>query len=283
MAGQLGVAGSRGLFGPDAVSRMVHADPAMWLAGVRALYLQALHPRAVRGVLENSAFRRDPVGRLLRTARFVAVVTYAPADTAARTAARVRRIHAALSATDPDTGERFPIDSPDLLLWIHCAATASYVEVVRRSGLALDDAQVDRYVDEQRAAAELIGLDRRDVPVSAAALAGYFADMRPVLRMSQDAGEIFRFLTEPPMPPGLRQRLAKLGGASGLGGVAYGLASRQSWRRLALVAYSALPGWAIEHYGCPAYSPAATTTALRALGAAGRLAPAGLRARAVRF
>ncbi|GGW39547.1 hypothetical protein GCM10010381_25320 [Streptomyces xantholiticus] len=49
-----------GLFGPDSVTWNVHADPVMWIAGVRALYLQALHPRAVRGVMQNRTSARTP-------------------------------------------------------------------------------------------------------------------------------------------------------------------------------------------------------------------------------
>lgn len=48
-----------GLFGPASVTWQLHGDPMMWVAGVRALYLQALHPRAVRGVMQNSDFRED--------------------------------------------------------------------------------------------------------------------------------------------------------------------------------------------------------------------------------
>lgn len=51
-----------GLFGPRSVTWQMHGDPMMWIAGIRALYLQALHPRAVRGVTQNSDFRRDAWG-----------------------------------------------------------------------------------------------------------------------------------------------------------------------------------------------------------------------------
>lgn len=51
-----------GLFGPASVTWQLHSDPIMWVAGIRALYLQALHPRAVRGVIQNSDFRRDAWG-----------------------------------------------------------------------------------------------------------------------------------------------------------------------------------------------------------------------------
>ncbi|WP_336246875.1 oxygenase MpaB family protein [Streptomyces cupreus] len=50
--------GDPGLFTPESVTWQMHADPMMWVAGVIALYLQARHPRAVRGVMQNSERRR---------------------------------------------------------------------------------------------------------------------------------------------------------------------------------------------------------------------------------
>ncbi|SCD53618.1 hypothetical protein GA0115240_11342 [Streptomyces sp. DvalAA-14] len=93
-----------GLFGPDSVTWQMHGDPVMWIGGVRALYLQALHPRAVRGVVQNSDFRRDAWGRLLRTASFVGEITYGTTPAAERAGARIRGIHRRLSGTDPTRG-----------------------------------------------------------------------------------------------------------------------------------------------------------------------------------
>ena len=90
----------RGLLGPDSVTWNMHADPAMWVAGITSLYLQALHPRAVAGVVQNSNFQQDPLGRLARTANFVGLSTYGPQDQVAEAAARVRTIHRSLRATD---------------------------------------------------------------------------------------------------------------------------------------------------------------------------------------
>jgi uncharacterized protein (DUF2236 family) len=69
-----------GLVGPNSVTWQLHADPAMWLAGIASLFLQSLHPLAAAGVVQNSNFREDPLGRLMRTAKFVAMSTYAPLD-----------------------------------------------------------------------------------------------------------------------------------------------------------------------------------------------------------
>ncbi|WP_406345703.1 oxygenase MpaB family protein [Streptomyces sp. NBC_00648] len=237
-----------GYFGPESVTWQLHGDPIMWVAGVRALYLQALHPRAVRGVMQNSDIRKDTWGRLLRTARFVATISYGTKDDAERAGAGVRRIHGFLKADDPVTGERFRIDDPALLLWVHCAEVDSYLHVARRSGYPLSDAQAERYVDEQREAARLVGLDPAAVPASTAQLAAYFADMRPELAAGADARDVDAFLRRPPVHPLLAPARAVL------------------WQRVARLAYDALPPYAHELYGRPAPGPPEVTRRLVATG-----------------
>ncbi|MQA95619.1 MAG: DUF2236 domain-containing protein [Streptosporangiales bacterium] len=81
---------------PESATWQVHIDRTMWIAGVRALMLQALHPRAMWGVWQNSDFMHDPFGRLQRTADFVGVTTFGHPDEASELGARVRGIHRAL-------------------------------------------------------------------------------------------------------------------------------------------------------------------------------------------
>ncbi|MEE2048367.1 oxygenase MpaB family protein, partial [Nocardiopsis tropica] len=45
---------------PESVTWRIHLDRSMWVAGVRALMLQALHPVAMQGVWQRSDFRSDP-------------------------------------------------------------------------------------------------------------------------------------------------------------------------------------------------------------------------------
>ncbi|WP_329034550.1 DUF2236 domain-containing protein [Streptomyces sp. NBC_00178] len=250
-----------GLFGPHSVTWQMHGDPMMWVAGVRALYLQALHPRALRGVLQNSDFRKDAWGRLLRTADFVGTLSYGTTGAAEKYGARVRRIHRLLRATDPATGEVYGIDEPELLLWVHCAEVDSYLQVERRSGFPLSDALADRYVDEQRESARLVGLDPSGVPGSAAALRAYFEGIRPRLAAGAEAREVDDFLRSPPVPALLVPARALL------------------WRRVAALAYDSLPAYAHELYGRPAPAPAVADRRLRATGALLRLVPARLRRR----
>jgi mpaB/rubber oxygenase-like protein len=87
-----------GLFGPASVTWRVMAEPVLWTAAFRALYLQALHPRVMRGTWQHTAFA-DPDhawGRFLRTAEFVRVRTCGvpaspPADLATTAALRALR------------------------------------------------------------------------------------------------------------------------------------------------------------------------------------------------
>lgn len=244
-----------GMHGPDSVTWQLHADPAMWVGGIRSLYLQALHPRTVAGVVQNSDFQRDPLGRLARTGHFVAVGTYGTGEQVRRAAERVRGIHRGLRGVDPETGETFRLDEPELLLWVHCAEVASFLDVVRLAGFELSNAQADRYLDEQRGTATLVGLHAEEVPGSVRAMAGYFAAMRPRLRAGADAEAIYRYLHRPPVTGRLRA----------------GLPAYEAL--LGHVAYSLLPRWAVRMYGYRRYPLPVATSLLRAARSAALCAP----------
>ena len=226
--------GDLGLFGPHSVSWRVHSEPILWLAGLRALYLQALHPRAITGVMQNSDFRHDAWGRLLRTAEYVGTVVFGTTADAEAAGARVRRIHERLRATDPVTGEEFRIDEPDLLRWIHVTEVESFVTTARRAGAPLSEADVDDYYAEQVRAAELVGIDPATAPASAADVEEYYRQVRPELAAGRLTVEVARFLTVPPMPWWV-----------GLAGGRFG------WLALAVVGFALLPRWARRLYGLP--------------------------------
>jgi uncharacterized protein (DUF2236 family) len=223
-----------GLFGPDSVTWRLHAEPILWLAGLRALLLQTLLPRALAGVLQNSAFRDDPWGRLIRTAQFYGQVVYGPTATAEAAGARVRRIHAAMSGVDPYTGEAFRVDEPDLLRWIHVTATESFCHTARRAGFALSAAEVDQYYREQTEVARLVGLDPTTVPATAEAIGAYYQQMRPRLLVDADTRATTRYLAVPTFPWGLGWTPV-----------------RPLWIGVAACGFSLLPGWARRLYGLP--------------------------------
>jgi uncharacterized protein (DUF2236 family) len=235
------MSGDVGLFGPDSVTWKLHSEPILLLGGLRSLYLQALHPRAMAGVAQNSGYRADPWGRLIRTSNYVGTVIFGGTDEAELAASRLRRLHAGMSAVDPRTGERFRIDEPDLLRWVHVAEVESFLTTAVRAGVRLSPDEVDGYYTEQLRSAALVGLDPATVPSTAAEVEAYFTAMRPELGLTRDGAEAAMLLTVPPVPEhwgGLPLRL----------GLTLGPA-RWAYLGVASTAIGLLPAWARKIYG----------------------------------
>ena len=223
-----------GLFGPGSVTWRLMDSPIMWVAAVRALLLQALHPRVIRGTLQNATGITEPVeawARLRRTRKFVETCTFGTLAEAERAGRRVRKIHESLTATDPD-GTPYRVDEPELLLWVHCGEVASIVDVASRSGMAVGAADLDAFVGEQRRRAGLIGLDPGSAPASMAELDAYFDQIRPELHACDEAKEALRLLFHPPVPEGNR-------------------ALKVAMPPFNALAFATLPRWARRMYGRP--------------------------------
>ncbi|MEO3813757.1 oxygenase MpaB family protein [Sphaerisporangium sp. B11E5] len=242
---------------PSSVSWVVHVSRALWVGGVRGLMLQALHPSAMRGVWQNSDFREDPVGRLLRTADFVGRVTFGSPQEAEAVGQRVQRVHRGLRVREPG-GRVSRVDEPELLLWVHCAEVVSYLETVVRAGVGLSRGQADRYLFEQRRSASYVGLREEDVPGSVAQMREYFRGVRGRLEVTPEAAAAVRFLVSPALPESLRHlRLGK----------------PLYWPFGALCYYT-LPRWARRMYGfLPPVPDAAVTVALRGFRQALEMVP----------
>lgn len=238
----------RGLFGPGSVTWRIASEPVMWVAGLRAMYLQALHPKVMLGTWQNTAFARpdEAWGRFTRTVRFVQVRTFGSTAEVERAGARLRKIHASLRGRDED-GREFRLDEPELLLWVHCCEIGSYVEIARRSGVHVTREELDVFVAEQRRSAAVVGLDPEIVPASTAELDAYFHRMRPRLQVTPEARQAMRASFTPKVPPVL-------------------LPLRLIVPPLNVLGYATLPPWARRLYGTPGIglTEPAVTLALRA-------------------
>ncbi|MCD0480888.1 DUF2236 domain-containing protein [Streptacidiphilus sp. ASG 303] len=227
-----------GLFGPASVSWRVHSDPVMGVAGLRALLLQALHPLAMAGVAEHSAYREDPWGRLYRTAFFIGAVTYGTGEEVREAVDRVRKVHRHVRGTDPATGLPYRADDPELLTWVHCTEVGSFLEVCRSAGLRLTDAEADAYLGEQARVARLVGVPaRHPLPRTAEQLDAYFRQVRRDLLLTPAAREAARFALAPPFPAWVR----------------YATPARPAWAGLTGLAFALLPDWARRMYGLPGW------------------------------
>ena len=82
-----------GFFSPDTVFWRVSREPALLLAGMRALLLQIAHPKIAQGVADHSRYREDPLGRGIRTFTAVYSIVFGRRDEAIEAAMRVRFVH----------------------------------------------------------------------------------------------------------------------------------------------------------------------------------------------
>jgi uncharacterized protein (DUF2236 family) len=228
------------LFGPQSVAWRVHRDvTAMMVGGVAALLLQMLHPAVLAGVWDHSSFRHDMLGRLRRTARFIAVTTYGSTEDARAAIDHVRAIHQRVSGMLPD-GTPYRADDPALLAWVHVSEVTSFLAAWRRYGEPLmSGLDQDRYFAEMVRIAAPLGAD--PIPTTRAEAARLIAAMRPALVATDRTREVARLV--------LHQRPGKLA-----------LAPLQAVTFQAAV--DLLPGWARRLHGLA--DPRATRPLVRA-------------------
>lgn len=237
-----------GLFGPTSVTWRITREPLTLVGGLRALLLQTLHPEAMSLMAAKSRFRDEPWERLRRTAEYVAITAFGTVDEVEEITAHVRAVHAHLG-----------IDDVSLLAWVHCCEVDSFLVTARRAGIAVSDADADRYLEEQAELARLIGVPDALIPLDRQALRAYFDSLRPSLRLTPAAVEAARFVIAPPLTVPIRLWLP----------------ARLGWTTLATLAVGLLPGWARRMYRLPPLpgTDLAVTTSLRGMRTAIRALP----------
>lgn len=238
--------GDPGLFGPDSAAWQVHSDfTAMLTGGVAALLLQMLHPLPLAGVWDHSNFQADMLGRLRRTAQFIAGTTFGSRADAERFIAHVRRIHAGISGVGPN-GQPYAASDPQLLTWVHAAEVSCFLRgYLRYRNPDFSAADQDRYFVEIARVAEALGA--QDVPRSRAGIEDYIETMRPQLVCDQRTLKTLELVLNAPSPNALAV----------------------PWTRLMMRAgVDLLPGWAQEMLGVTQRSPARSELLRRSVAVA---------------
>jgi uncharacterized protein (DUF2236 family) len=214
-----------GWFDEGSPIRRVHADASMFIGGMRALLFQSLHPSAMAGVAQHSDYRRDPWGRLQRTADFLAATTFGPASQAQRAVDTVRRVHERVQGTDED-GRPYSANDPHLLRWVHVAELDSFLAAHDRYGeTPLVGGERDRYVAEVGVVARALGVVAP--PETERELRDQLRAFRPELRGTRAARDAARYLLiQPPLPLAARPAYTMIGAAA--------VALMPAWTRLPL-------------------------------------------------
>jgi uncharacterized protein (DUF2236 family) len=212
---------------PGSVVWKVHGDvTTMLIGGVAALLLQMLHPAALAGVWDHSAFRHDMQGRLRRTARFIAVTTFGERGEAEAAITRVRRVHEHVNGVLED-GTPYAASDPRLLAWVHACEALCFLDAWIAFGEpAMPRAEQDRYFAEAGEVARALGAD--PVPQNRAEAEALIAGFRPALAATARARAVARMVLRQPAPS---------------------LAMRPAQAMLMQAAVAILPRWARDMHG----------------------------------
>jgi uncharacterized protein (DUF2236 family) len=188
--------GDPGWFGPDSITWKVHARLGpMLVGGLSALMLQSLHPLVVQGVADHSNYREDPLGRLQRTADFIAKTTYGSDALASGAVQQVRTIHGRIRGTTA-SGRPYRATDPALLTYVHVTEVWSFLRAYQRySRHPLLAAEKDRYLSEMSVVARRLGA--RSVPASLEEVRAYLRELRPQLVRGAETEKVVRFLLRP--------------------------------------------------------------------------------------
>src|SRR5207253_3971488 len=115
-------------------------------------------------VEEHSDFRVDPIGRLSRTLDSVFQIVFGDRATARATAERVSRRHRTIRGTidepsaSPWSGRAYRAMDPELLLWVHATLVDTTLLVFQTVVRPLERGEAERYYEESRIVAELLGI-----------------------------------------------------------------------------------------------------------------------------
>ncbi|WP_088182982.1 oxygenase MpaB family protein [Sphingobium sp. Z007] len=183
------------LFDAGSVAWRVHGDVgSMMVGGISSLLMQMLHPSVLAGVWDHSNFRADMHGRLRRTARFIAVTTYADRALAEATIARVRSIHDHVRGTLPN-GAAYHANDPALLAWVHVTETTSFLNAwIRYGEPAMSAADQDRYFAEMALIGQAMGAS--PVPTSRSEAQAFIETMRPQLLVDGRTQTVARLIMQ---------------------------------------------------------------------------------------
>jgi uncharacterized protein (DUF2236 family) len=168
----------------------------MMVGGIAALLTQMLHPQALAGVWDHSDVHSDMIGRLRRTARFIAVTTFGQRDSALAAIAKVKSIHEQVGGR-LSNGAEYRATDPWLLAWVHVAGAINFLDGWRRyAEPRMSRADQDRYFAESGEIARL--LDADPVPQTRSAAERLITDFRPELRADERTRAFRNLVLEAP-------------------------------------------------------------------------------------
>jgi uncharacterized protein (DUF2236 family) len=159
------------LYRPDSATWQVNQEPALLLAGGRALLMQLAHPGVAAGVAEHSDFQQRPMRRLLRTLELTLALTFGTREQALAAARQINGVHQRVR------GDGYSASDPRLLLWVHATLIDSALVAYRAFVGRLPEARREAYYQEAKLIGGLLGVPGAAYPPALADFDRYVAGM----------------------------------------------------------------------------------------------------------
>ena len=161
-----------GILSRDSVARRLNRESFLLLGGTAALLLQVAHPLVAAGVSEHSDFRRDPVGRLMRTLNTTLAVVFGTKAQARAALARIDRRHGSVRGL-AQPGRAYDARDPALVTWVQVTLVLTSLRLYEHVRGSLSGADREAYWAEARSVAIQLGATSQSLPATFDALLRY--------------------------------------------------------------------------------------------------------------
>ncbi len=153
-----------GYFGPQSMMWRVNKEITVLFGGARALLMHAAHPLIAAGARQTSFYQRDPWKRLIRTLSLQNSVTFGTKNEADESAHRINKLHEVIKGKDEVSGGTYDALDHEQLLWVHACLQISSIYFYEKTVKKLSDEDKNQYHLENMIAAEMVLVDKNQMP-----------------------------------------------------------------------------------------------------------------------
>ena len=179
----LGQSRDYGYYGPGSVTWKICREDIVLLGGTRAVLMQLAHPLIAMGVSAHSDYMMNPFGRTKRTFLLGELLTFGSLEKACQAARTINRLHLHVHGELPidagafAKGTPYNARNPELLLWVHATLVDTLLLCYTYFIGPLTPAEQDKYYQESKGVALLLGLLPDKMPSTIDDLRQYIEDM----------------------------------------------------------------------------------------------------------
>ncbi len=188
------------LYDSSTLAWRLNSESVVLLGGPRAAILQVCDPGVAAGVAQYSTYQTDPFGRLTRTLTAMLAISFGSQKSRERTLDRLERIHSHVNGTLADGSPYSALDA-DRQMWVLATLTDTVIEIDRRYGGKMKEADRRAYYTETKAIAAAFGIPDDEVPDDLDAFRDYFSEKVATLEPTEESRDIAKTLMYPRVKP----------------------------------------------------------------------------------